>query len=512
MIERWSASAGDPVSLDPAHAIYTLPQGSIPYALFDQLTTYDPVAKKVVPMLAQEYSSNDDATVWTFKLRGNATWHNGEPVLPSDVKYAWERVVNPATISRYPSLFSAIQGYDDFRNGNTTELSGVQADDAERALTVTMAIPFVDFPGLVTQLPFSPVPQKVVNAVAEGQRWDDQLMIGSGPFKMTEPWQHGRRIKVEKYKNYYRFMESGGTQVRLPKLAGIEFRVARDVDASFTELEAGIAHIAFTPPTRYQEIQSNPRVDIIDEPMSATWYLGFNMNNPVVGGPENLELRKAIALAIDREAVVNTVYQGGRRVGYTIVPPELPSYNADAAPVNHRDVAAAREAFAAWGGAAKLQQPLSFIYNIGSGQENVAAILKANLEEVGIPVEVKSYDSGQFPTEILKPDTQMFRQLITFTYPSADAGLYPLLHSHATGTNLTHYANPSVDAALDQARGTIDEQRRYALYQQAEAQALADFAIIPFFYYKAAGVVSKKLTGVQFMPAGYMNYSQAELH
>ena len=71
LIERWAASAGDPAALDPANAIYTLPQASIPYALFDQLMTYDPQTGKVVPMLAASVTPNENATVWTFTLRGS---------------------------------------------------------------------------------------------------------------------------------------------------------------------------------------------------------------------------------------------------------------------------------------------------------------------------------------------------------------------------------------------------------------------------------------------------------
>ena len=506
VIERWSASAGDPVSLDPAYAIYTLPQASIPYALFDQLTTYDPKTRQVVPMLAEKIESNDAATMWTFVLRADAKWHNGDPVLPSDVKYAWERVAAPQTASRWAAMFASIKGYEEYRSNKADEISGIHVDDATRTLTVELAEPFSEFPGLVTQLPFSPVPAKVVSALQSGTRWDDQLIVGSGAFRLAEPWRHGRDIKVIRFDNYY-----GGALSHPALIDGIEFRVAKDVDASFTELEAGIAHIAFMPPTRYAEIKSRKEFTVIDDPMSATWYLGFNMKNPLVGGAENLPLRRAISLAIDRQAIVDTVYQGGRRVGYALTAPEVPGHDASVAPVRGRDTVAAKKSLQSWLGLPTLKSPISFIYNIGSGQENVAAIIKANLEEVGIPVAVRSVDSGQFPSEILKPDTAIFRQLVTFTYPSADAGLYPLLYSKSVGTNLPRYANPQVDELLDKARATLDSAVRNELYSQAEAIALAEFAVIPVFHYKAAGVMSNALHNVRFMPSGYMDYRDARL-
>lgn len=506
LIERWAASAGDPAALDPAHAIYTFPQASVPYALFDQLMTYDKDRRQVVPMLAASATPNEAATTWTFALRPDAVWHNGDPVLPSDVKYAWERIVNPKTASRWAALFSSVKGYEAFRSGAAHELSGVRTDDAARTLTVELDSPFSEFAGLVTLLPFSPVPAKQLAALPAQGRWDDQIMIGSGAFRMAEPWRHGRDIRLVRFDGYY-----GGAIGQPARLDGIEFRVAKDVDASFTELEAGIAQIAFMPPSRYAEIKERDDLDVIDDPMSATWYIGFNMQEPTVGGPGNQPLREAIALAIDRQAIVDVVYQGGRRIGHTLTPPEVPGHDETIAPVRQRDVAAAREKLAAWGGPGKLKQPIKFIYNIGSGQENVASIMKANLQEIGIPVELKSFDSAQFASEILKPDTMMFRQLITYTYPSADAGLYPLLHSKSLGTNLPRYANPDVDALLDQARGTLDAAKRSELYSRAEAIALRDFAVIPVFQYKAAGVTSRRLKGVKFMPGGYMVYGGATL-
>lgn len=506
IIERWSASAGDPVSLDPAHAIYTLPQASIPYALFDQLTTYDPQTRTIVPMLAEKVSSNESGTEWTFQLRRTATWHDGKPVLPSDVKFAWQRVVAPVTASRWAALFSSIRGYAEYRSGAADEISGIVADDAMSTLKVELSEPVGEFPGMVTQLPFSPLPAHKLSALASGTRWDDQLVVGSGAFRMLSPWRHGREVKLVRYASYY-----GGALGHPANVDGIEFRIAKDVDASFMELEAGVAHIAFLPPSRYAELKTRTDLSVIDEPMSATWYLGFNMQNPLVGGDENRLLRRAIALAIDRQAIVDTVYQGGRRVGYTLTPPETPGYDLRVAPVRRRDVAAARESLAGWGGISRLTKPLRFIYNIGSGQENVAAIVKANLAEVGIPLEVQSFDSSQFPGEILKPETMLFRQLITYAYPGADAGLFPLLYGKSDGTNLPRYANPQVDRLLDAARATVDVRRRDALYAEAEAVALAEFAVIPVFHYKAAGVLANGLMGVRFMPSGYMDYRSARL-
>lgn len=500
LIERWAASAGDPAALDPANAIYTLPQASIPYALFDQLMTYDPQTGKLVPMLAASVGSNASATVWTFTLRPDARWHDGAPVLPSDVKFAWQRIANPASASRWAAMFSAIKGYGEFRSGTAAEMVGLRADDAAATLTVELDAPFSEFPGLVTQLPFSPVPAKVIAALPAGTRWDDGLMVGSGPFQMAEAWRHGRDIKLKRFERYYR---------QPAKLDGIEFRVAKDVDASFTELEAGTAHIAFMPPSRYAEIKGRSDLTVIDDPMSATWYLGFNMQDATVGGLQNTPLRQAISHAIDRKAIVDVIYQGGRRIGSTLTPPELGG-RTDAAG-GERDVAAAKAAFAAWGGVSRLTQPIRLIYNIGSGQENVAAIIKSNLQEIGLAVEVKSFDSAQFAGEILKPGTMMFRQLITYAYPSPDAGLYALLHSKSVGTNLPRYSNPKVDALLDEARATLDTDARRQLYAQAEAIALDDAAVIPVFHYKAAGVMSKVLRGVTFMPSGYMNYGAAEL-
>src|SRR5690606_36161186 len=162
LIDIQNLSTGPQDHLDPAQTS-VLQGAQISVLLYDGLTEYDftnrdePVVK---PAVAESYESNDDSTVWTFKLRKDVTYSDGTPVKASDFKYAWEAVLNPQVASEIAYIVEPIKGAKDVEEGTTKELSGVVADDEAGTLTVTLDAPFAEFDGVVSHPVFSPKPKE----------------------------------------------------------------------------------------------------------------------------------------------------------------------------------------------------------------------------------------------------------------------------------------------------------------------------------------------------------------
>jgi oligopeptide transport system substrate-binding protein len=177
---------GDPPEyLDPA-LNSTLDAYQVVNALYDGLTDIDasdPENPEVVGQVAESFESNDDATEWTFTIREGLKFSNGEDVLPSSFQLAWERASDPALAGDYSYLFNFIEGGAEKLDGSAPTLAGVEADDDNMTLTVTLDAPYANFPNLASFQIFFPMP-KAVEEVADPTQWDRGMMVGNGPFML----------------------------------------------------------------------------------------------------------------------------------------------------------------------------------------------------------------------------------------------------------------------------------------------------------------------------------------
>ncbi|MBW3651656.1 MAG: ABC transporter substrate-binding protein [Actinobacteria bacterium] len=504
LVDLQNFSAGNPEHIDPG--LSSVIQGSqIAQLVFDGLTENDYQTGELQPMVAESWESNDAGDEWTFQLREGVTFHNGDPVLPSDFKFAWERVVNPEFASDLAYHLDPIVGSDAVADGETTELEGVVADDDAMTLTVSLQFPYSTFPASVSHSVFSPVPKDVVEALDDQSQWERDVMIGNGPFKMSEPWADERSIKLERYDDYW-----GGLNGHTAYLDAIDFRISSDLDSAFQAFEAGQGDTGYIPPGRFEEVLTRfPDQNATDESLGI-YYFGFNMDDPVVGGEDNLLLRQAIALAIDKQAIVDTVYSGSRTVATGWTPPGLPGYEEgldDIAGAAERDLDRARQLLEDWGG--EVTEPIQLNFNAGAGHEPVAQIIQANLEEIGIPSTLDGRDSTTYFTQMRAGEGQFFRAGWIWDYVAYDNGLYPLFHSDSIGgDNLMQYSNPEVDKLIDEARATLDEDDANERYREAEEEILEDVAVVPLNWYTGSIVYDKAVKNFIQSPLQFVAYDE----
>ncbi len=496
------ANGGDVDHVDPATA-GTFDGAQISTLVYDGLTEYDPKAKELKPLVAESWKSNADFTQWTFKIRNGVKWSNGDPVLPSDFKYGWERVLDSklaSEIAYHITDNAKITGSKDVAEGKAKEISGIVADDTAMELKVTLDAPLNIFPNLLSHTVFSPMPKKVVSALTDQTAWENQVMIGNGPFKMAEPWKHDQYIKLVRNDTYF-----GGFEKHKAYLDGINFVISKDTETAFAGFEAGSAQTADIPPGRYADVRAKyADTNTTSLDTLATYYWGFNMKDPTVGGPANLKLRQAISLAIDRQAIVDTVYSGTRKVATGFTPPGMPGYKANLSDVTKRDVVKAKQLLTEWG---KTPPTLRLSFNAGAGHEPVGAIFQSNLKDIGINSTIDARPSKPYFSDMRKGKGQLFRAGWFWDYIAYDNGLFPLFSTAAIGgDNLEQYSNPKLDQMLVDARTAKDEGERNRLYNEAEKIVLDDVAVIPLNWYRGTIVWRPTLKNVQETPLGFLNY------
>lgn len=504
LVDLQNFAQGNPDHIDPG--LSSTIQGSQPgQLLFDGLTETDYETGELKPMVAESWKSNATGDEWTFQLRDDVKFHNGDPVLPSDFKFAWERVVNPAFASEVAYHFDPIVGSDAVAAGEATELSGVVADDEARTLTVKLEYPYSIFPATTSHLVFSPVPKKVVQALPDQSQWERGVMVGNGPFKMTEPWADNQFIKVVRNDDYW-----GGLNDHDAYLDGVEFRISSDLDSAYQAFEAGQGQTGYIPPGRFEEaLAKYPEQNATEETLGV-YYWGFNMKDPVVGGDDNLKLRQAIALAIDKQAIVDTVYSGSRRVATGFTPPAMPGYQEglnDIASAPGRDLDRARTLLEEWGG--QVTEPIKLNFGAGAGHEPVAQIIQANLQEIGIPTTLDGRDSTTYFSAMRQGEGQFLRAGWIWDYVAYDNGMYPLFHTKSIGgDNLVLYSNPEFDDLVDRARATTDEGQANTLYRQAETKMLDDVAVVPLNWYTGSIVYADSVRNLIQSPLQFVAYEQ----
>lgn len=515
---KMSFYINEPAYIDPYNAQES--EGmQVTQVLFDSLTWFDDLdPTKLLPSAAVSWEPNEDATVWTFKLNPDGKFSDGTPVKASDFVYAWNRVVNPKTINTStgqpdPSIvgyhLGFVKGYDAVVAGTATEMEGVKAVD-DLTLEVTLTQPFADFEYVVAHPALSPVPKALVEGGVEynGDKVPyGDMPVGNGSFKMSEPWNHNQYIKVERNDEY-----AGDS----PHLDGVDFMIFKDPETAYTEFEAG--NLDFVQigegkieaaKTQHGESKDgytvNPGEQVLLGEQNSTYYLILNMNDATL---KNADLRKAISLAINRQAICDTVFEGTRGPADNILPPGIAGYKKGGWADSKYDVEAAKAALADAGypngeGLPKIR--LGF--NSGGGHEKIMELVQADLKAVGITAEFESLDWSAYLKMLDEGKHQVARLGWIADYPIAYNFLYALFDS-GSADNKSKYVNPNVDKGIAEANAITDGDARLAKFEEVNEMIAADNPVVPVMFYRNNHVGSDRLHNFIFNPMHFGNFDK----
>ena len=477
---------GDPPEhIDPALNT-TLDAYQVVNAVYDGLTEIDasdPDNPKIVPQVAESFEANDDATEWTFTIRDGLTFADGEEILPSTFARSWERASNPDFAGDYSYLFNFIQGGAEKLDGTADSLAGVEADDDNMTLTVTLAAPYSNFDAVAGFQLFMPVPEAAGTDAATAADWENSEMFGNGPFKLEAPRTDAQIVLVPN-------TEWDGTKYTdldlpdKPFLDRITFQVSADPDTSYNSFEAGEGQTGQIPPGRVNEATS-AYANTLDVSILGSYHFDVNLRDPVLGGEENKLLRKAINQAVNRDEINSAVYEDSRTVANGVTPEGIPGWKADLCGDCGYDPEAAQKAFDDWKAEGnELTEPIHIQYNLGAGHENVVAIMIDNLSAVGIQAVEEGIDTETYFSQLADGACTICRSGWFADYPTYDNFMYDLYSTDSLGGNNYGYSNPEFDDLVAEGKQTTDPDKQAELFQQAETILLDDVGVIPILWYR----------------------------
>ncbi|MFI6844668.1 ABC transporter substrate-binding protein [Kitasatospora sp. NBC_00085] len=475
-------------------------------ALFAGLVDYD--NKDNSPKLrAAESIESSDATTWTIKLKDGYTFHNGEKVIAQNFVDAWNYGANQDNAQEGLPFFDKILGSDELAPGKdkkpaADKLKGLKVVD-DKTFTVTLKAPFSQFKTMLGYTAFYPLPKAFF---ADPKAFED-APIGNGPFQMDGKWEHNKQIKVKRYEN---FPAADGKA----KLDSVTFKIYDKLETSYNDLRADNIQITNKLPISAMSTVAQEFGDrYIYKPESGVGYLGFPIStNPAFGKPE---IRKAISMAIDREAITKTIFSGTRKPADDFISPIIPGYRqgalGDAAKYNP---AKAKELFTQAGGLPG--NTLEIGYNADGGHkewiEAVGNQLKNNL---GVDVTFKPFEKfGAILTALGDHKySGAFRMAWQMDYPSIENYLRPIFSKIAidNGSNYGGYVNEDFEALLARADSAKTDTEGIKLYQQADDILIKELPYIPVYTYMTSGAYTKAVKNVVIDAQNRIDLANVEL-
>ena len=451
--------------------------------LFDPLTDYDYMAGELLPKAAESWEPNEDATQFTFHLVEGATFHNGDPVDSESFKRAWTRVVSPTYGHANPGVLDyhlgMVKGHDELLAGDTDEFAGLSCPD-ELTFVVELTDSFADFPYVCAHPALSPVPQAAVDDPESFYK----APIGNGPFKMDGEWVDGQYINMVRNDDYY------GT---VPTIAALQFNIQKDVETAYREFQAGNYEKSEVPSAQtkdalatYGESEdghtATPGHQFLTGEELAVYYLNMTVTDEVL---QDVDVRRAVSLAINRQAICDNLFEGLRKPADNILPPGIPGYEEDSWAYSHYDKDAAIKLLDKNYPAdadGKRDIAIALSYNPEGGHKEIMEMVQADLEAVGISCTSDTREWSAILDDYRKGNTQAGRLGWTADYPTADNFLYSIFYG-TSGDNCSMYANDEVDKALDEARKTIDDDERIAAMAEVSKLIGEDAPVAPIMYY-----------------------------
>ncbi len=473
---------------------------------FEGLVTYDEKGE-VVPGNAESWESNDDLTVFTFHLREGLKWSDGTALTANDYVYSALRVLTPETTSQYVNMISdyVVNGQEFYDGTASAEDVGIKAlDDNTLEFTLKASCPY--FIDLVSMWVYFPVQQATIEA--NGDKWtaSAEAYVSNGPFKITE-MNMGESMVLEKNENYW-----NAENVTLEKLT---FRYVLDTSTALTAYESGEVDGVRTVPSSDLARLKAENAGLVSTPNYGTVYYDINCSKEPYDNPL---VRKALNLAIDREALINNVAQVDGQPAYSFLAPgyvvdgkDVTEGRSDFGLSSTADVEGAKAALAEAGypdgeGFPTLQLSFYSDDNVKKIAEAIAEMWEKNL---GITVEVSSAEWAVFYDAVQSGNYEVAAMGWSADYVNPMSFL-PLLYTNDV-TNNSFYSNPDYDAIVDQIKVEKDPAKFAELVLQADELVSAEYPVLGLYYKSNTYLIKDYIEGVYMVSSSNIYFQNAKV-
>ena len=464
-----------PKDLDP-QIVTGVPESRIMYALFEGLVMADPKTLAPIPGVAESWEVSNNGLTYTFKLNKNAKWHNGDTVTAHDFVYSWMRELSPGLGAEYAYTLFVLKNGEAFNKGEVKDFSqvGVKAID-DHTLKVDLAGPTPYFLKLLSHQSTFPVHKATIEKFGKmetaGTKWTRAgNHVGNGPFQLSD-WQLNKVIKVKKYAGYW-----DAAKVRLNE---IHFYAIPSIEVEERTFRAGQLHATYevgAEKIAYWKKKENSPLRITA--YLGTYYYRMNVTRPPL---DNLKVRKALSMSIDREAITKYVTKAGQIPTYSFVPPNTGGYNS-----RHKvegNVEKAKKLLAEAGYPEGKGFPkIEILYNTLELHQSVAeAIQQMWKKNLGINVVLTNQEWKVYLDSQRKLNYYLSRAGWIGDY--TDPNTFMDMWVTNGGNNQTGWSNKEYDRLIAQAAVTGDEIQRMELFQQAEKILLEEQPVLPIYTY-----------------------------
>lgn len=438
---------GDSVGLDPIQ-VTDGESFKVTQQIFDTIVQYRPGTTEVIPGLAKSWEVSEDGKTWTFYLRDNAYFHDGNPVNAEAIKWnfdRWRLKDHPYHIGGEFTYYGYM--FQDFP-GIIKEVNVVDEYTVQFVLTEPQA-PFL---ANLAMVPFG------ISSPEAVKKWGEDYFkhpVGSGPFKFVE-WKKGDRVVLKANEDYW-----GGR----PYLDKVVFRSIPDNGARYMELKAGtIDMMDYINPEDVESVKENPKLDLVLRPSMNIGYYAMNQKFEPF---DNLKVRKAFAHAINKEALIGAFYAGLAEPAKNPLPPSLWGYNDEIEDYEY-DLEKAKQLLAEAG------YPNGFEFDFYympvprpyfPQPKMIAQAIQYYLSEIGVKANLKTYDWGTYLDKYYADELETYLLGWTGDNGDPDNFLYVLLDKTQ---NNCGYDSDELHEVLLEAQRTMDHEKRVELYKKAQ--------------------------------------------
>ncbi len=479
-------NTGDPETLDQ-HKTSTTYEAHILRDLFEGLTAYN-AKGETVPGVAKSWTISDDGVTYTFSLRTDAKWSNGDSVTADDFEYSLRRIMNPETGAKYANILYPIKNAESVNKGELTpDQLGVKAMD-DYTLEITLGAPTPYFLDLLTHQTGLPVhPASVEKYGLDFVKPENSVSNGAYMLEEFIPNSH-----LKATKNPY-FHDAANVQIET-----IMFYPTEDRSAALRRFQAGELHSNNDAPTEQVKFMRETLGDQFRvAPFLGTYYYALNHNDEALSNPD---VRQALSMSIDREYLAEEIWGGVMVPAYSFVPPGIGNYN-DPATVNFVDVPMidredrAAELLNAAGYGPDNPVSLKINYNTSENHKNTAVAIADSWKPLGVEITLENTDVATHYAMLRdKADFDVARAGWIGDYSDPQNFLF-MVESDNDGFNYANYDNPEYDGLMDKAALEVNIEKRAAILKQAEEIFLRDLPFIPILFYGSMSMVSDKLKG-----------------
>lgn len=497
----------NPETIDPA-LNSAVDGGNMLLHAFECLLVVDQEGQ-LAPGQAETWETSEDGLTWTFHLREGLKWSDGSDLTANDFVYSWKRVCDPNVAAPYAeTVLSMVAGYKEAIEGNIDALQVAAQDD--RTLVVTLSNPCSYFGSLAAFATLSPVQQTTIDTNGDAWATAPETYVSNGPFYMTE-WVPDSHIILSKNPNYW--------NAEAVKLDGIRFALIEDANAAYSAYQTGeVLMIKEVPAEEIPSFANNP--DFYVDPIIGTYYISLNLNKEEF---QDVRVRQALSLAIDRDYVANTLMQGTYSPASAFIGPGwldtdgssfIDKANGGQPYIDNTNYEANLEKAkslleeAGYPGGEGFP-PITYTTNDASYHTVVLEYLQQAWGELGIDLAPNVVEWSSFTPMRRNGEYDVARNGWVGDY-SDPSNMLDVLYS-SNGNNDGKFNNKDFDAAMDRSRATLDPAERSQALHDAEDVLMKEVGCIPLAFYNDFWLQSEKITGSWHSPYGYWYFMYADI-